>query len=232
MEQSQCLFVACFFLFFMRNHQGLCQHYFHLRPVPSENLPVIDLVEDPDPELDPKAKDLDERALLKKLGSNFDHNFMSIATPESERQPGGESTTTTTTTTTAAVTAADRKPKPTGPIPSDIKRLDLTETLYGQKLKLGKRARRKFLQWLWAHTACPVVYSWKELNVRFWPRYIKEGSCYSARSCSVPEGMVCKPVKFSNKTFLRWHCQGWGRQRFCTWIPIQYPVLTECKCSC
>ncbi|XP_010224591.1 PREDICTED: noggin-2-like, partial [Tinamus guttatus] len=100
------------------------------------------------------------------------------------------------------------------------------------RLKVGKKARRKVLQWLWAYTYCPVLYTWKDLGVRFWPRYIKEGNCFAEKSCSFPEGMFCKPVKSVTKTFLRWHCQGWSSQKYCTWIPVQYPLISECKCSC
>lgn len=44
--------------------------------------------------------------------------------------------------------------------------------------------------WLWSQTFCPVLYAWNDLGSRFWPRYVKVGSCFSKRSCSVPEGMV------------------------------------------
>ncbi|NXN33095.1 NOGG2 protein, partial [Nycticryphes semicollaris] len=157
------------------------QPFLRLRPSPSDNLPVKDIVEHPDPEYDPKEQDLDERTLRKKLGSHFDPGFMAVA---------------------------------------------------GPRLKVGKKARRKVLQWLWAYTYCPVLYTWKDLGVRFWPRYIKEGNCLAEKSCSLPEGMFCKPVKSVTKTFLRWHCQGWSSQKYCTWIPVQYPLISECKCSC
>ncbi|XP_056153704.1 noggin-2 [Lampris incognitus] len=198
-------------------HLGVySQHYLRLRPSPSEHLPVPDLKEDPDPEYDPREQDLAERTLRKKLGSNFDPNFMSISAP----------------TPQVNLSAQDAHVKLQGPMPGDIRKLDLTETPYGKRVKVGKKARRKFLQWLWTYTHCPVVYTWKDLGVRFWPRYIKEGNCFSERSCSFPEGMFCKPVKSITKTFLRWYCQGFLRQKYCTWIPVQYPIISECKCSC
>lgn len=75
--------------------------------------------------------------------------------------------------------------------------------------------------WLWSQTFCPVLYAWNDLGSRFWPRYVKVGSCFSKRSCSVPEGMVCKP-SVVHLTVLQWRCQRRGGQR-CGWIPIQYP---------
>ncbi|KAK2820275.1 hypothetical protein Q5P01_023234 [Channa striata] len=167
-------------------HLGVSQPFLRLRPSPSDHLPVPGLIEEPDPEYDPREQDLAERTLRKKLGSNFDPNFMSISSPM-----------------LVNLTAQDNQVKLQGPMPNDIKKLDLTETPYGKRVKVGKKARRKFLQWLWTYTHCPVVYTWKDLGVRFWPRYIKEGNCFSERSCSFPEGMSCKPVKSINKIFLR-----------------------------
>lgn len=199
-------------------HLGSCQHYlphYRLRPSPSDHLPVPGLHEDPDPEYDPREQDLVERTLRKKLGSNFDPNFMSISAPAQLN-----------------LSHTQLELRVHGPMPNEIKKLDLSETPYGKRVKVGKKARRKFLQWLWTYTHCPVVYAWKDLGVRFWPRYIKEANCFSERSCSFPEGMFCKPVKSITKTFLRWYCQGFLRQKYCTWIPVQYPIISECKCSC
>ncbi|XP_067234322.1 noggin-2 [Chanodichthys erythropterus] len=194
-------------------HGNAAQPYLRLRPSPSEHLPVPDLIEEPDPEYDPREQDLSERTLRKKLGSHFDPNFMSIHLP-------------------AQLNASAPPALPQLPMPAELKKLDLAETPYGRRVKVGKKARRKFLQWLWMYTHCPVLYTWKDLGARFWPRYIKEGNCFGERSCSFPEGMSCKPVKSVTKTFLRFYCQGFLRQKYCTWIPVQYPIISECKCSC
>ncbi|KAM6897061.1 noggin-2 [Xenentodon cancila] len=196
-------------------HLGVSQHYLRLRPSPSDHLPVPDLREDPDPEYDPREPDLVERTLRKRLGSNFDPYFMSISSPM-----------------LVNLSAPEVQVKLQGPMPNELKNLDLTTTPYGKRLKMGKKARRKFLQLLWAYTYCPVVYTWKDLGVRFWPRYMKEGNCFSGSSCSFPQGMSCKPTKSINKVFLRWYCQGFSKPKYCTWIQVQYPIISECKCSC
>ncbi len=121
----------------------------------------------PDPEHDPREQDLSEKTLRKKLGSNFDPSFMSIHLP-------------------TQLNASAPPELPRLPMSADLKKLNLTETPYGRRVKVGKKARRKFLQWLWMYTHCPVLYTWKDLGVRFWPRYIKEGNCFSERSCSFP----------------------------------------------
>ncbi|XP_068764476.1 noggin-2-like [Struthio camelus] len=203
---------------------GWGQPFLRLRPSPSDNLPVKDIVEHPDPEYDPKEQDLDERTLRKKLGSHFDPSFMAVAVPGPANASGAEAA--------AAAAAAAGRARAAAPLPAELRRLELGAPPHGPRLKVGKKARRKVLQWLWAYTYCPVLYTWKDLGVRFWPRYIKEGNCFAEKSCSFPEGMFCKPVKSVTKTFLRWHCQGWSSQKYCTWIPVQYPLISECKCSC
>uniref|UniRef100_UPI00358F95B1 noggin-2-like n=1 Tax=Myxine glutinosa TaxID=7769 RepID=UPI00358F95B1 len=212
-------------LLLLRVRPARTQHYLHLKPVPSDKLPVADIIEDPDPALDPSEKDADERVLRRKLGSHFDPDFMAVSRPPLLVDPSP-------TSVSASWRSKPRFQRPLGAVPPELRRLDLSETALGQQLKLGKRVRRKLLQWLWARTACPVRYTWKELGARFWPRFVKEGTCSRARSCSVPAGMVCRPSGSVSKTLLRWHCQGWERQRFCTWITFQYPVISECKCAC
>ncbi|KAJ3608309.1 hypothetical protein NHX12_025358 [Muraenolepis orangiensis] len=114
---------------------------------------------------------------------------------------------------------------------SEIRAMEF-EIQHGKKQKPSKKLRRRLQLWLWSYAFCPVVYAWNDLGHRFWPRYVRAGSCYNKRSCSVPDGMLCKPAKSAHLTVLRWRCaQRKGALR-CAWIPVQYPVLSECKCSC
>lgn len=219
--------------------QGVCQHYLHIRPVPSGHLPLVDLIEHPDPLFDPKDKDLNDTLLRSLLSAHFDANFMAVALPDEPRRPGlGDE---------LAELDLLLRQRPSGAMPSEIKGLDFAEGAalpaaatppnaakkQQQQQRLSKKLRRKVQLWLWAQTFCPVLYAWNDLGSRFWPRYVKVGSCFSKRSCSVPEGMVCKAAKALHLTLLRWRCQrrGGGQQR-CTWIPVQYPIISECKCSC
>ena len=63
------------------------QHYLHIRPAPSDNLPLVDLIEHPDPIFDPKEKDLNETLLRSLLGGHYDPGFMATSPPED--RPGG-----------------------------------------------------------------------------------------------------------------------------------------------
>ncbi|XP_056627612.1 noggin-3 [Triplophysa dalaica] len=213
------VYVLIFSLGF-RIEEGVCQHFFHLRPIPSDNLPLEVLKEHPDPTLDPKENDLNETELRAILGSHFDQNFMSITPPE-DKYAGLDDLNESELT----------KLRPTGTMPKDIKAMEF-EIQHGKKHKPSKKLRRRLQLWLWNYTFCPVVHTWQDLGGRFWPRYVKVGSCYSKRSCSFPEGMVCKPAKSTHFTILRWRCQHRKGGLKCAWIPIQYPVISECKCSC
>lgn len=54
-----------------------------LRPVPSNDPGAIpDLIEMPNPALDPRPADLNVTALLAKLGAKFDPNYMSVMAPD------------------------------------------------------------------------------------------------------------------------------------------------------
>lgn len=219
---ESCCLVAVFVLVLslgFRIQEGTCQHYYVLRPVPSDALPVPDIREDPDPVFDPKEKDLNETELRAALGSLFDPLFMSVAPPE-ERNTAGED-----------ASDADTRQKLLAAMPKEMRALDF-EAQPGRKQKTSRRLRRRLQQWLWSYAFCPVLYAWNDLGARFWPRYLKVGGCYSKRSCSVPEGMLCRPARSTYFTILRWRCLQKRGLLKCAWIPVQYPVISECKCSC
>uniref|UniRef100_A0A3Q1IHK0 Noggin n=1 Tax=Anabas testudineus TaxID=64144 RepID=A0A3Q1IHK0_ANATE len=188
--------------------EGMCQHYYLLRPIPSDTLPVLDIREHPDPVFDPKENDLNETELRSALGSHFDPHFMSVSPPE-DKYAGNED-----------VSDAEMRQKLSGAMPKEIRAMEF-EVQHGKKQKPSKKLRRRLQLWLWSYAFCPVVYAWNDLGI-----------CYNKRSCSVPEGMVCKPAKSTHFTILRWRCQQKKGGLKCAWIPVQYPVISECKCSC
>lgn len=238
-----CCFLALYMLVLslgLRIEEGMCQHYHVLRPVPSDTLPLVELREDPDPVLDPREKDLNETELRGILGSHFDPLFMSVAPPEEHRYSGNEDAMGDSEMTMRQQQQQQQQmqqqmmmqqQKPSGLMPKEIRAMEF-EIQHGKKQKPSKKLRRRLQLWLWSYAFCPVVYAWNDLGHRFWPRYVRAGSCYNKRSCSVPDGMLCKPAKSAHLTVLRWRCaQRKGALR-CAWIPVQYPVLSECKCSC
>uniref|UniRef100_A0A2S2P923 Noggin n=1 Tax=Schizaphis graminum TaxID=13262 RepID=A0A2S2P923_SCHGA len=222
-----------------------------LRPVPSNDPGVVDLVEMPNPALDPRPSDLNVTALLAKLAAKFDPNYMSVTAPEH---------------LVPVVDIPFRRNRrgrlvPTGKMPAEIRDLDTKFFLLpdGRRLRtrISGQLRKKIQQYLWGRTACPMHRQWKDLGQRFWPRWLLEGHCPKGEtSCSVPAGMYCRATGNQYKTLLRWHCRGGpsgpsavlqqynslpGAKatgsmvnpiKVCQWIKVEYPVVTECGCGC
>jgi len=194
MDQSQNLVAVCLLALSLGllAERGLCQHYYLLRPIPSDTLPLVGLKEDPDPVLDPREKDLNETELRGALG-DFDGRFLSVAPPE-DRFTGNEE-------------LDDYElQKPSGVMPKEIKATEFDVQLGKAHRPMSKKLKRRLQQWLWAYSFCPVAYTWDDLGSRFWPRYVRVGSCPGKRSCSVPEGMVCRPAESAHLRVLRWRC--------------------------
>ena len=192
------------------------RQFHRLRPVATNRMPIPVLEEDPDQKYDPGAHDIDHEALRHRLGVGFIPFFMSPTQPRD-------------------FDAADMtKPLPSR-IPSEIRRLFKRRGRLGRPRRQWRKImkhKRAVQAWIYRATACPVRYRWKDLGVRFWPRYIKEGYCDSSKSCSIPAGMKCKSSAQSKIVILRWYCQGILKKKYCSWINIHYPVISECKCQC
>ncbi|OXA56537.1 noggin-2 isoform X2 [Folsomia candida] len=202
-----------------------------MRPRPAKGfLAVTKLQEVPGSKYDPKPEDLDVRQLRIKMGKNFDPEVMSIRKPHDlASHPNG---------TVKFPFKRNKKGRlvPTGEIPKAIKKLQYGALSLpdGTKLRtrLNPKLRRKLVQFLWAYTSCPVYEKWRDLGSRFWPRWLKEGHCYTERSCSIPPGMSCKPSAAEYKILLRWHCQDYDKAKKCRWAVIRHPIVTACSCEC
>lgn len=226
MERGVLAAVMCvlFVCLALRTGEVSCQHYYLLRPVPSDTLPLVELKEDPDPALDPHERDLNETELRSALGGDLDSRFLSVTPPPPQKEEGNNDD------------AYADNAFLDGPMPAHIRALDLDAPPFAvpgaRRRKAGRKLKRRFQMWLWARSACPVSYSWTDLGSRFWPRYARVGSCRTERSCSVPEGMTCAPAGSSRVTLLRWRCTRRRGGLKCAWISVQYPIITECKCAC
>jgi len=212
-----------------------------LRPTPDDDvdgLPVLPLdLGTGDRQLGPTSRDLEPRTLTSLLGEEFDIEFMAITRPtDSLAHPNG---TYLYDASTLSRGFAVRLPRLRG------FRIPGSPDSAGRVAIKGRAARRRAQRYLAAYSYCPVFARWRDLGRRFWPRWIREGSCRGdqrARSCSVPPGMTCRPHRSATKTVLWWHCRTSSRGRPvqssstsatpCGWIPIKYPIITSCKCSC
>lgn len=214
--------IICLFFFLFLTVQASerlssrSQEFGRLRPIATDKMPLPILEEDPDKVYDPSASDIDHDALRYRLGVDFIPSFMSPTRPRNFE------------------TSDMVKPLPDR-IPSEIRRLFKRRNRRGRSRRQWRKLmknKRAIKTWLYQETACPVRYRWKDLGIRFWPRYIKEGYCDSSKSCSIPAGMKCKSSSQTKIVILRWYCQGILLKKFCSWINVQYPVISECKCQC
>jgi noggin len=166
------------------------------RPSPSDRLPIEDLLENPDHALDPSPKDLNPVALRRKFSRLFDEQYFSIEEP-----PDANETT---------FSYQFHKGRPADEArPDFLKYLRTFRLGDGRRVRLqsGKKQRRRVQKLVWSFTHCPVQFSWKDLGLRFWPRWLKQGGCWNGRPCSIPPGMTCQPSANVTKTLLRWHCR-------------------------
>ncbi|GFR33178.1 hypothetical protein TNCT_349231 [Trichonephila clavata] len=104
-----------------------------MRPVPSHDLPVLDLIEPKDKRYDPKPEDLSPRPLRERLDRDFDKQFMSETRPlESILHPNG-------TVEFSFKRTKRGKLIPSSKMPKEIRHL----RLHALKLPDGSRFRMK-----------------------------------------------------------------------------------------
>ncbi|XP_046738141.1 noggin-2-like isoform X1 [Diprion similis] len=199
---------------------------------PAESWLSVLLPESTDNALDPPPEEREETRLLALLGADYDAEFMSNSRPNATARLSWE-----------FPFRADHRGRlvPTGDMPEALQALHLGRQFFlsyvrlpdGSRLRtrVSEKLKRKLRRLLWAYTSCPVQWRWKDLGIRFWPRWLKQGRCSQGKgiSCSVPPGMKCRPSNTNYKKFLRWHCL---REGECKWRPVEYPVITQCACSC
>lgn len=223
----------------LSSDQPLSPHDYGLRPAPShEEAPLPGIIEDPNRLHDPRPSELNVTLLRVKLGRNLDPGFMSISRPSDTNDFYNHS---------EFVFRRNRRGRliPVGEMPRYLENMDFKFLWLSDGTKLRTRVsaklKKKMQQFLWAFTSCPVSYRWKDLGLRFWPRWLKEGHCSSGKtSCSIPPGMKCRPADTVHKTILRWHCRSpvftnaalQTPQRTCQWIKVEYPIVTQCACAC
>lgn len=196
----------------------------------------------------PRKKDLKLKKLLRKLGEDFDADWMSIETPV------GLSVDHVTLSNDASV---DLK------LVREFNHLNLTFTnQQGLAVDVSSENLELFKRWLLHHGSCSVTFQWEDLGTLFWPRWVKLGSCVNEYSCSWPPGMHCVPMESKLIHVLRWNCNKHRKHRKhhrkharmnhvhninekhkrrrkgrrmglrCRWTKVEFPVTDICFCSC
>ena len=195
---------------------------------PSRTMIPLQLEESPNSDLDPNEDSLDHTSLLKLMGTDYERQFMSVRQPlESLLYPNGSLFYKFRKNQTPA---DEDMPTEIAALAKD--NIKLSEDGLELRIKFSRRTKSKLQKFLWAYSYCPVRYQWTRLSVRFWPRWIKTGTCDNQRSCSIPSGMYCQPSEMRNINLLRYYCPNLKNKASCQWIKIQYPILDRCSCSC
>ncbi|XP_022653611.1 noggin-like isoform X1 [Varroa destructor] len=204
-----------------------------LRPRPEERYHFPQALDIPTPH---RMPEVDVETLLNILGDDFQPKYMSITNPNDDELKLSNSTKRHRQHKQRKNSASSRE---------SLKALlsgRLSEVPRGQPE--FRRTLRRFLR---KHTECRIARYWHDLGDRYFPRYVREGTCQQTHvSCSIPPGMLCQPHKQKEIKLLWWHCTTGGystrtqvnqphynleRQK-CRWIKMIYPVLSECTCKC
>uniref|UniRef100_A0A8D8S4X1 Noggin n=1 Tax=Cacopsylla melanoneura TaxID=428564 RepID=A0A8D8S4X1_9HEMI len=218
----------------LRHHQprGKSPEEFGLKH--SEEPPFPDLVESANKLHDPPVSDLNATRLMAKLGSYYDSAFMSVVKPHLEDNFENRSEQDILQQFTRN---KNGRLIPKEELPDYLKDINFKYIYLSDgnriRTRISNKLKKKMQQFLQAYTKCRIAYKWKDLGVRFWPRYFRHGYCSDGGrgSCSIPPGMTCKPSLTEYKTLLRYHCKGSGDGK-CHWRSVQYPVVTRCDCGC
>lgn len=195
----------------------------------------------------PNGRDMNPKRLRRKLGIEFDEEWMSIDDPSSIRP----------------VVSPDVLPR-NAQLMDELMALNISQIV-------SPLVREQLHQWLLAKAGCPVVYQWTYIGPLFWPAWVKRGTCPGDKSCSWPSGMRCVPGPQPHIIrLMRWHCRpvasqphqqtssaiaaaaalredstshtlggggrdggsSSGRRMKCKWLQVPFPVTAECVCSC
>lgn len=171
---------------------------------------------------DPIASDLDTQVLRNKLGNDFASSYVAVTKDEVQERKKNENPENDFL-----------RKMLVSSMPEEIKHLDFK--MPGMGRHLGPRASKKLQLWLWQISHCSVLHKWKDLGVRYWPRYVNVGRCSKKATCSFPSGMRCRVSKQKQVALLRWRCKDINKARqktTCQWLKFHYPVVKECKCAC
>lgn len=198
----------------------------------------------------PHGKHLKTKRLYRKLGKDFESEWMSVELPRfSNYVPD------TIKQTTSIQSGLDKS------------RLGVVVESYATDLNLNNQSKEIIKNFLQTMSTCQTNFEWEDLGSLFWPRYVKSGSCSSGWSCSWPTGMLCQESEIKTLRPLHWRCKRRNRQKHekytksrignktigprnkrtvkpggmakeinktlkCRWKKISYKVTASCACSC
>lgn len=195
----------------------------------------------------PYGKHLKIKRLLRKLGEEFNSEWMSIELPR------------------LANYVPDNSHNPKNDIQTVLEKSRLVHVidLYATELKLNNQSKEIIESFLQTMSRCQTDFEWEDLGSLFWPRYVKSGSCSSVGTCSWPTGMLCQASEVKTLRLLHWRCirrkqekketnrksknknvtigrigksrritGAVSKKLKCRWKKIPYEITASCGCSC
>lgn len=205
--------------------------------------PIEQLVHSSFPIMDqylPSRKDLKLKKLLRRLGNEFDSEWMSVKKPP--------------------IRNAMFDTKNNVDSIGNTENAEYIRTLEAQ-LELNNKTKQQIISAMKSMTICKTKFTWKRMGALFWPKYIKEGICVEKKQCSFKSDMGCKMGKERTLNILHWRCRKrkiaentrTGKKKAkqnqnkrlventkqtlranlkCRWKKIRYNVKTRCECKC
>lgn len=207
----------------------------------------------------PHGKHLKLKRLLRKMGSDFDAEWMSVRTPDLSN--------VVPESTLKHVDGIDRL--------LQKNRINYLIDSHVSDFNNNNKTKETLFVFLEKLSHCEIRYQWDDLGSLFWPRYVKSGKCVTGDSCSWPPGMLCQSKKPKILKILNWRCvrknanskpvngvqnnksmdvrnvgknkQIAGKIRLktkrsitsvlkqnlrCRWRKITHEVIAKCECSC
>ncbi|KAB1266323.1 Noggin [Camelus dromedarius] len=144
-------------------------HYLHIRPAPSATLPLVDLIEHPDPIFDPKEKVSERGPCCARCSGATTIRVHGTLAPRTA-WVGGGSRGRRGHCRAGPLLAATA----VGGHAEEIKGLEFSEGLApGKKAALSKKLRREVTDVCCCRRPSARVYAWNDLGSRFWPRYVR-----------------------------------------------------------
>lgn len=197
----------------------------------------------------PQGKQLKTKRLLRKLGGEFNTEWLSVGTPRSSNYvPNSDAT------------------EHGNDIARWLENTRLARLIdkYSVDLALTNRTKQTIKTFMQRMTQCQTSFEWKDMGSLFWPRYIKSGKCVTGPSCSWPTGMICQSTEEKILYVLHWRCTRrkhpnkrkinisqqttnndnkdnmqtrrlsdvFKRKLKCRWKKRPHEVTVKCGCSC
>lgn len=150
----------------------------------------------------PTPRKMSLESLLEKMGKDFDPERMSIQTPLDpelvEVSGVGEGKLNLDTT-----------------LLPDLEDLNFTyvDENSNARIQMKPSVQKVLEKWLLEKATCPVRYTWHDLGVFYWPRWLRQGTCVDDKPCSWPPGMHCVPAESKPVRVLRWYCRPRRRRK-------------------